>query len=238
MIPVVLIHGIRLSGAAWTEVVDHLPRDRVVAPIDLPGHGRRRGEPFSFASATAAVHDAIDAVGGRAIVVGHSLGGYVAMAAAAHEPDHVAGLVVAGATCVPRHGATAPFLVAHRVLSTWSDGGERVSARVLRAALPRRTVDAIAHAGIASEVIPDVVAGLRAARPLEHLAAYPGPVRFVNGRLDHLRLEERRFAEAASRASLVVTRGGHYLPMTRPRAFARMVESFVQEVDAAVPASS
>ncbi len=226
-LPLVLVHGIRLNRAAWTEVVEHLPAGWPATAIDLPGHGARRGERFSFEAAGTVLRDAIDRVGGRAVVVGHSLGGHAATAFAARQPDRVAGLVVAGATGVPTPAATAPFLVAHRVLSSWADGGERASARVLRAVLPRRTADEVARAGIASEVIPDVVAALRESRPLDDLAAYPGPVRFVNGRFDHLRADERRFLGAAQRGSLVVTaRGGHYLPMTRPRSFARELEAF------------
>ena len=38
---------------------------------------------------------------GRAIVVGLSLGGYVAMAVAASSPERVAGLVISGATAEP-----------------------------------------------------------------------------------------------------------------------------------------
>lgn len=143
--------------------------------IDLPGHGAHRGQRFSFEAAGDLLRDEIDRVGGRAVVAGHSLGGYAAMVYAAREPERVAGLVVAGATCVPTSGATAPFLVAHRVLSSWADGGERVSARVLRATLPRRTAGEVARAGIASEVIPDVVAALRASRPLDHVAATTCP---------------------------------------------------------------
>jgi pimeloyl-ACP methyl ester carboxylesterase len=81
-------------------------------------------------------------------------------------------------------------------------------------------------AGVASEAIPDVVAALRGSRPLDDVAACPGPVRFVNGRFDHLRADERRFRAAASRGSVVIPRGGHYLPMTRPRVFASELQAF------------
>ncbi|WP_198169800.1 alpha/beta fold hydrolase [Agromyces laixinhei] len=230
----VFVHGIRLNRAAWVEVIDHLPPESVATAVDLPGHGSRRGQHFSFEAAGEVVLEAIDRVGGRAIVVGHSLGGYAAMASASREPERVAGLVVAGATYAPTRATTAPFLAAHRMLSSWSDGGERVSARVLRAVLPRRTAEAIARAGIASEVIPDVVAALRAVRPLDDLAAYAGPVRFVNGRFDHFRAEERRFLSATSDSSLVVAPvGGHYLPMTRPMAFARELRAFASTIEPA-----
>lgn len=231
--PLLLVHGIRLNRAAWTEVIDHLPKDRDVIAVDLPGHGVRRGERFSFEAASDVLCDEIDRAGGKAIVVGHSLGGYAAMALAGSAPDRVAGLVAAGATCVPTPGVTAPFLVAHRMLSALADGGEKVTACILCAALPRRTAEAVLDGGIATEAMPDVVAALRASRPIESLRAYSGPVLFVNGRYDHLRAEERRFLNAASHGSLaVVPRAGHYLPMTRPAVFARTLVEFTARLDA------
>ncbi|MFV2171777.1 alpha/beta fold hydrolase [Actinomadura sp. LOL_016] len=71
-LPVVLVHGIRVSGTMWGPVADALAdRLRVAAP-DLPGHGRRRGERFTMDGAVDAVTEAIDGLGGRALVAGLS----------------------------------------------------------------------------------------------------------------------------------------------------------------------
>ncbi len=223
-LPVVLVHGIRLSGAAWTMVADRVADRHPVIAVDLPGHGPRRGEKFTLGAATDTVRAAIDSVGGRAMVVGHSLGGYVGVASAAAAPGKVVGLVVAGSTCVPSRSLMLPFSVMHRVLSLQSDGGQRVSARLFDAMLPQPVAIAVNGAGIATEVIPDVVAELSRFDVLAALASYPGPVWLINGRHDHLRIHERHFVRACHTGRLsVVPRAGHYLPLADPVRFAGIV---------------
>lgn len=231
-LPVVLVHGIRLSGRSWTCVLDEIAPERPVTAVDLPGHGTRRGETFTLPAATEAIGAAIAAAGGSALVVGHSLGGYAAIAAAARFPERVAGLVVAGSTCVPSRASTAPFRLAHRLLSTRPDGGERLSARLFAAVLPRRTAAEIERGGIATEVIPDVVRAAEDFDPIGGLARYPGPVWLINGSRDHFRAHEQRFAAASPRTRLlVVPRTGHYLPLSEPERFARLIRDIAAACD-------
>lgn len=100
-LPIVLLHGIRLSRTMWQPVQDRLHHP--AHAIDLPGHGTRRGERFTLDAATQAVADAIDAAGGQALVAGLSMGGYVAIATAERFPERVAGLVAIG--CTARNSA-------------------------------------------------------------------------------------------------------------------------------------
>ncbi len=218
MVPVVFVHGIRLSSAAWTDQVEHVES---AAAIDLPGHGRRRGERFTLSLAVQAVVDAIDE---RALVVGHSLGGYVAIAAAARHPERVAGLVVAGSTYVPGRTLETPFRLAHRLFRRFPDQGERISQWQFRSALPRPLANAVISAGVATEVIPDVAAAFADFDVLGELSRYPGPTWLINGSRDHFRRHERRFlAACADGRLLTVGRAGHYLPMTRGPEFSRLV---------------
>lgn len=223
-LPIVLVHGIRLSGTCWSAVTEHLAPERPVATMDLPGHGARRGERFTLAAAVDAVHQAIDRSGGRALLVGHSLGGFVSVAAAACDPDRVAGLVVAGASFPPNRAVAIPFTVMHKALSSRPDGGERFSSRVFDRALPTRVSHDIARGGIATEVIPDVLAALTEFDLTGHLGRYPGPVWLVNGSHDHFRLGEQRCLKVCEQGRLVtVPRAGHYFPLAEPVAFSRLV---------------
>ena len=79
--PVVLIHGLRVSGASLHRIAAAIPGRTVVTP-DLPGHGARAGETFSIDAAVATILEVIDDLGTPAVVAGMSLGGYVAMASA------------------------------------------------------------------------------------------------------------------------------------------------------------
>src|ERR671914_858209 len=80
--PVVLIHGMVNSSRHWESVALRLADDYTVIAPDLIGHGDSatpRGD-YSLGAHAAAIRDLLAAIGvDRASVVGHSLGGGVAM---------------------------------------------------------------------------------------------------------------------------------------------------------------
>ncbi len=79
MTPVVLIHGIRLSSSMWqAQLAAVEATGRPAIAVDLPGHGTRADDAFTIDAAMAVVDAAVQRLGGRAVVVGLSLGGYVA----------------------------------------------------------------------------------------------------------------------------------------------------------------
>jgi pimeloyl-ACP methyl ester carboxylesterase len=87
---VVLIHGITSSAETWGDVIPALAeRFTVIAP-DLLGHGQSakpRGD-YSLGAYASGVRDLVAALGhDRATVVGHSLGGGVAMQLAYQFPE-------------------------------------------------------------------------------------------------------------------------------------------------------
>ena len=80
--PVVLIHGMLNSSSHWQEVASVLATDHTVIAPDLIGHGDSaapRGD-YSLGAHAASIRDLLAAIGvDRATIVGHSLGGGVAM---------------------------------------------------------------------------------------------------------------------------------------------------------------
>jgi len=91
--PVVLVHGVGGSHQQWPEALRSLPWRRVLA-LDLPGHGSSPGPALTTVAAMARrVLDFVEALGaGPAVLVGHSMGGAVALTAAVQAPERVAGL--------------------------------------------------------------------------------------------------------------------------------------------------
>ncbi|WP_237739320.1 alpha/beta fold hydrolase [Microbacterium yannicii] len=93
---VLLVHGVTASHLAWPFVVDRLPGVRAVAP-DLRGRGASNalaGDAGMRAHADdlAATLDALGIE--RAVVVGHSMGAFVAVVFAHRHPERVARLVL------------------------------------------------------------------------------------------------------------------------------------------------
>lgn len=91
----VLLHGQPGLGSDWQQVIARLPaRMRARAP-DRPGYGSNRLPAGGFAVNAGAVIDDLDCAGiDRAVLVGHSYGGGVALTVAALAPQRVEALVL------------------------------------------------------------------------------------------------------------------------------------------------
>lgn len=101
--PVVLLHGYGESLLAWRGVFDQLARDNDVIALDLPGFGLSSKPRTGYSTDTlaAVVLEAMRKLGvARAVLVGHSMGGAVAAAAALAAPDRVPALVLVDAAVV------------------------------------------------------------------------------------------------------------------------------------------
>ena len=95
--PVVLLHGFGGDLNNWLFNTDKLAERRRVLALDLPGHGESAkdvgaGDLAAFAEVLGGFLDAVDA--GRAHLVGHSMGGAVALAYALEHPERVASLAL------------------------------------------------------------------------------------------------------------------------------------------------
>jgi pimeloyl-ACP methyl ester carboxylesterase len=95
--PVVLVHGMLNSSSHWQSVALDLARDYTVIAPDLIGHGDSaapRGD-YSLGAHAASIRDLLTALGiERASIVGHSLGGGVAMQFFYQFPARVQRLVL------------------------------------------------------------------------------------------------------------------------------------------------
>ncbi len=94
---VLLIHGYGGDRNSWLFLQEPLAARHRVYALDLPGHGTSAkdvgdGSIGVLADAVVAVLDAVGA--GRAHLVGHSLGGAVALAVAARDPRRIASLTL------------------------------------------------------------------------------------------------------------------------------------------------
>lgn len=101
---VVLLHGYLESMLVWEDFVPLLYKKVRVVTLDLPGHGISvvRGESHTMDFLADTVADALRALGiSRATIVGHSMGGYVALAFTERHPEMTEGVVLLSSTPNP-----------------------------------------------------------------------------------------------------------------------------------------
>ena len=200
---------------------------RVVA-VDLPGHGERQGTPFSVAASFDVLDEAVAELGAPVLLVGLSLGGYLAIAYAAARPGAVAGLVAAGCCTAPRTPLRGVWLHAARRIEASPDHGERLNAALVRRTLTPEAQADVAAGGFALTVVAQMLEEVESLDPLADLERMTCPVWLVNGRFDHFRTQERRFLRAARRSGqpvhLVIVPGSkHLVSLDAPGAFTRIV---------------
>ena len=96
-IGVVFIHGAGEDGRVWSRQVERFGTEYRALSVDLPGRASRAGEPplTSHEDNATDVLRQMDRAGlEKAVVVGHSMGGGVALTMALRAPERLAGLVL------------------------------------------------------------------------------------------------------------------------------------------------
>ncbi|MPZ67145.1 MAG: alpha/beta fold hydrolase [Pseudonocardiaceae bacterium] len=140
--PLLLIHGIGDSSVTWQDVIGPLSRRHLVIAPDLLGHGAsaRPRADYTVAAYANGMRDLLGVLGvDRVTVVGHSLGGGVAMQFAYQFPDRTDRLVLVSSGGLGREVHPALRLAslpgADAVLSLLNVPGMRWQAQLLVEAL-------------------------------------------------------------------------------------------------------
>ena len=240
--PVVVLHGLLGSARNWTGIARQLADTRRVFVLDLRNHGRSPwADTMSFdemAEDVAAFIERDDI--GPAAVIGHSLGGKVAMRVALTSAGLVDRLVVVDVAPVAYAHTFGPFVEAMQQVD--------LAAVRQRADAERQLERAIGDPAIRNFLLQNLIrteGGYAWRVNLEALAAnmpellgfpdpgdavYRGPTLFVAGgrspyiKPEHRPLIERLFPEAEH---AVIEGAGHWVHAERPAEFLDVLRPFL-----------
>jgi pimeloyl-ACP methyl ester carboxylesterase len=98
-----LLHGFPVTGKLWENIVFSLSQSLTVLEPDIPGAGESRldGEAASIEELASIVPAILDSAGiGQCTLAGHSMGGYISLAAAARYGDRLNGLALVHSTAL------------------------------------------------------------------------------------------------------------------------------------------
>lgn len=219
---VVALHGWRRTHADFAPSLGPAaPRGALptLAP-DLPGFGATPAPPEpwgsdQYAAAVAQLLEDTGASGAGPVVVGHSLGGRIAVRLAAARPELVGALVLTGAPLVPKAGGRSRPPLAFRTARALHRVRVVGDATMERARRRYGSPDYRAAQG----VMRDVLVRLVNERYDDALAALRCPVELVWGDDDAEAPPEtaRALEQAIADARLTLCPGaGHLLPLTAP----------------------
>ena len=247
--PVVFCHGLFGQGKNWTTVAKALAEDHRVVLVDLPDHGQSPwSEGFDYVAAADQVADLFSADDPVALV-GHSMGGKVAMLVALRHPELVQRLVVVDVAPVAYDHAEefAGYIAAMRAIDL--DALERRSQAddALQDAVPSPMVRGFllqslrASGGQSGEAwgwrlnleLLDRDLDLITDWPEDRLAgtaAYDGPVLWIGGQrsayvqADYVAAMDRWFPH---NRRVTVKDAGHWVHSEQPEVFVEVLRQFL-----------
>lgn len=237
--PIVLLHGAAWTRNMWVQQIDALSDEFRVIAVDLPGHGALHEQPFQLAPACQIVMESLkQETADRALIVGLSLGGYVAMACAHNHPQDIAGLVLSGC-CLDYRGVLGFLsrLDSSLVTTLFSEHRlTRMQEKALRSQFPENIVEAQLKAGFFWKAMPQIYRELAAHDFHALLRSFMGPVLIVNGENDKQnRKGEAGLLRAAQDGRIeIIARANHLCNLDQPEAFTHQVRTLAKRLNAGI----
>ncbi len=240
--PLVVLHGLFGSARNWTAIARTLAGTHRVFALDLRNHGASpRAASMTYEEMAGDVADFIVARGLEApVVLGHSMGGKVAMRLALGDPGLVGALVVVDIAPVAYGHDMLDYVAAMEMLD--------LSGTHRRAELEDELAGKVADPGITAFLMTNlervngsfhwrinltaISAGMSGILTFEapEGASYGGPALFVAGaNSSYIRDEHRPRIQALFPKARIVTikDAAHWIHADRPEAFLKTVKAFL-----------
>lgn len=241
--PMIIMHGLFGTLDNLKLIAKAMANNYQVYLIDLPGHGGSDSvSPFNLAQMANAVVAFADEMGlQRFAILGHSLGGKVAMEIALTSPDRVTAIAVADIAPVQyqrRHDAVLAGLNAIDLVntSTRQQADEVMSQHVKEAGVRAFLLKSLRRAPSDSNAnwawyfdLPHLAASYDNFIKANRDGHYPGPVLFIIGgnseyvQTSHQEAIQLRFSDIKVK---VIQNAGHWLHAEKPVAFEKICTDF------------
>jgi len=240
--PLLILHGLLGSARNWGAVVRALGETRRVLALDLPNHGASPWtEIMDYPFMAREVAKVIDHLGGKAAVMGHSMGGKAAMALALARPELVERLVVVDIAPVSYTHTFAPYVKAMRAAP--------LAEATSRSQIEDFLAGPIPDKGVRAFLMQNLEGGAGGYRWRPNLAVlhahmedilafplfaegtrYPGPTLFVAGETsDYIRPAHEDVIAALfpSAETVEVASAGHWVHADNPNGFMAAISGFL-----------
>lgn len=210
--PLILLHGNGEDGSYFKHQINCFSADYRVIAIDTRGHGQSpRGEkPFTIVQFAEDLHDFMDEKGiAKAILLGFSDGGNIALTFALKYPERVERMIVDGANLFPRGVKPLyqwPIEIGYRIAKLFAKKSDKAkqNAEMLGLMVNEPHID-----------------------PVE-LARLTMPVLVVAGTKDMIKESHTRLIhKSLPNAQLVILEGDHFVANKNAEAFNAAVETFL-----------
>ncbi|HZW18905.1 MAG TPA: pimeloyl-ACP methyl ester esterase BioH [Luteimonas sp.] len=245
--PLVLLHGWAMHGGVFSLLAERLRERHRLYIVDLPGHGRSRDSavPLDPGACAAAIAARVP----RAPWCGWSLGGLVALHAAATRPDAVPGLAMVCASPRFVRGDGWKYGMSPEIFRDFASGLradyrgtldrfialEAFGSDDARGELRTLRAEVFSRGEPAAHVLADGLELLETADLRAELPTLAVPSLWIAGRRDRLvdPRAMRAAADAAPGASFaVIEHGGHAPFLTHADEVATRLDAFMQELPA------
>ncbi|MEM7176559.1 MAG: alpha/beta fold hydrolase [Pseudomonadota bacterium] len=247
--PLVIAHGLYGSARNFNSLARHFTAHRRVIMVDMRNHGDSPWDAeMTYPAMAGDLAETITGLaGGRAVVLGHSMGGKAAMALALTEPRRVAGLIVADIAPVGYDHAHGGYIDAMASVDlatvTRRSDADPALARTIPEKMLRSFLlqNLLVEHGKARWRLNLAALGAH----LDDLMAWPtgwpepvfeGPALFLNGGASDYVLPEMhpRIRALFPDVSFQTLPGAdHWLHAEQPQNFANAIGAFLAEIDSA-----
>lgn len=242
--PLLIAHGLFGSGRNWGVIAKRLSESRPVLAVDMRNHGTSfHADRHGYEDMAADLAQVIEANGGTADVLGHSMGGKAAMMLALTRPELVRRLVVADIAPVAYSHSQAEHIAAMRSVDLSrverrSDAAEMLAEAGTEPALQSFFTQSLDVANRRWRYNLDV---LEAEMPKilsfpEVSGSFDGPTLFLaGGDSTYVRREDRDHIKALFPQAIFakIPGAGHWLHADKPREFQAAVAQFLAAGDQA-----